>query len=407
MFHNKYHCKAGSLQYVVVLGILLSSLCFSFLMLLEYKQLDRLQKWQTQKVKRKNKMEMEIALIQWESKNTEEINSNFFGLLELFSKSYTVRGKTYRQYAYVGRRDSTAMALYVANKSSFPIYLAGSSAIVGKVASAAAGFKVGSVDNKGFSGSIVITDHKISHSELPKLTRAFLNQLEQLSPFSPTTDKPFFSQENGNIVERSFSESTLILNISHISILEKTTVRGNIILLSEQPLFIARTAKLHDVVVVAPSIEIESNSRGNFQAIASKNISVGANSFFDYPSVFWVHRLANQKESRPTIEVKSGAQLHGILGLTSVVRDSIQMIPNLVIHPHSKIIGEVYSELPLALYGEILGSLYVENLIAEYHGKLFLNHLFNGKILGTHRPKEYAGLTLNDENPNTIMKWLY
>jgi len=410
MASRKFFLKGGSLQYVVVLGILLASLCFSFLILMDSRELSNQNKWLFQNVKRENKEQIIAALMGTTTKlgatieNT--IRSSYFGLLEIYSQRRELKGKIVEDFAYVGHHDPSEVSLYLKNTSSFPLYVVGNSSIMGDIMIPASGLKIGTLGSKGFTGKLNVYNQKVSQEKLPKIKPELRRQLDKLLNKDVVDKIPFFHFTKGDQIERSFGDPTLILNISNLSVLENITLIGNIEIHSDQPIYISNSAKLYDVVLSAPSIEIESFTKGQFQAVASKKIKVGKNCFFNYPSVFWVHDNTEKSDSVSFV-LEQGTVFKGIMGLTVKNPKSDYYLPSLVFHSNTNITGQVYSELPVALHGNLFGSLFTEKIVSTYQNKLYINHMIDGNILGKLRPTEFAGILFEESRPNVIVKWLY
>jgi len=68
----------------------------------------------------------------------------------------------------------------------------------------------------------------------------------------------------------------------------------------------------------------------------------------------------------------------------------------------------VYCTANLELKGWVNGRVHTQAFVALENGRIYQNHLYNGRINGTVLPLSYAGLELEGQNTSKkLMKWLY
>jgi len=80
--------------------------------------------------------------------------------------------------------------------------------------------------------------------------------------------------------------------------------------------------------------------------------------------------------------------------------------PQIVIEENVTIIGEVYCEQNLEFKGNVLGTVFTNNFVAQQSGSIYQNHIYNAKILIDELPQEYIGLPL-ENSKKRVLKWLY
>lgn len=402
----KYLFFGGTLQFVIVLSFLIITVCFTFFILTDLKT----------KISQRNSIKQQahfqitediIASLNTNFSSTKpnvNLIKSFFGLFERYSSTIDVNGINIQKEAFVGGA-SLPYTLYIANKSNNPIYLAGNASVSGNVSLSKGGVRRGSIGGVSLNSTFHFSNHSLSDFKLPGLSSSFRSHLDNL------VDKTFNSSdevedENSSIIVRSFKEPTLFIDYSELAIMNEITLIGNIIIFSNNPIFISNSSKLIDVFLIAPSIEIESYTQGQFQALASKNILIGSNAIFSYPSAFWVHTKEIDKNSTFSLLIEENTQINGFLGCT-IQRVNSEKKPRLIIENESQVNGFIYSELPVSLEGTIQGGVIAESFIAKVNGKYFLDHLYNGKISEHEFTENYAGFSLKEQSSKKIMKWLY
>ena len=169
---------------------------------------------------------------------------------------------------------------------------------------------------------------------------------------------------------------------------------------------------MKDVILIAPEIEIQNNVKGNFQAIASKNIVLGEHVELNYPSAL----LVNKEQSLQTNEVDVFNERSGIIvnnnstikGMIVYLSSSEKNNYNAQIELKEKatLIGEVYCNQNLELKGTVHGSVFTNNFIAKQSGSIYQNHIYNGSIIASELPQEYVGV-LFESSKKGVAKWLY
>ena len=77
------------------------------------------------------------------------------------------------------------------------------------------------------------------------------------------------------------------------------TLQGNIILVSKSKIQVEPSARLENVILIAPEVIINSNVRGSFQVFASERIRVKQDVALNYPTSLV---LLKGEESKPNTE---------------------------------------------------------------------------------------------------------
>jgi cytoskeletal protein CcmA (bactofilin family) len=338
------------------------------------------------------------------------VHKKYWGLLERRT-ALSKKGKLeFEKTGFVGHGQDEIFALFL-KENQRPMVIAGDAKITGTVQLPERGIKMGNIQGYGYTRpQLVYGKQQRSSSALPKLEKEVIQQLERIS-------NPYFEPggvnvdlKKGTVLKNSFKEETKTIKGLTID-LEKATLSGNIMVWASRKITVHSSAELHDVVLVAPHIEIKEGVRGNFQAVASEQIRVGKRANLDYPSVLAVHQPKNTSKEMggsriPNILLENSASVAGIV-LYMGKEEPKDVRPHIKIEQNALVVGEVHCSRNLELKGSIYGSATTDAFIALENGNAYLNHLFNGKLDATMLPLGYGGICYEDKPANTILKWLY
>jgi cytoskeletal protein CcmA (bactofilin family) len=248
---------------------------------------------------------------------------------------------------------------------------------------------------------------------LPKIEKeCFDGLLFFCRGYQPVKSQLTIYETTNKKIINSFKEKTKNMYSSLPITLEKTEISGNIIIKSDTIIKIKKTALLRDVILIAPSIEIEDQVTGNFQSIASKNIKVGKECKLSYPSALI---LIQDNKDKPNATNTKPFENQIFIDTKTTIKGSIcylqtKELPDfntqVVLEKESRIKGQVYCQGNFELKGCVSGCVFTKQFISNTAGSIFVNHIFNGTIENENIPSLYGGIVLEKEK-KTILKWLY
>ena len=310
-------------------------------------------------------------------------------------KSYS--GKTSFQkalmYGYRPKTDNIALYLQDLNR---PLSLCGNTILKGTCYLPKAGVERAYIAGKSYTGTTLIYgDIHTSSNTLPELQKERLsilqNQLNNLKSSEAT------------LTENSFFEDTHIIQWSS-STVSDTTLLGNIILFSNQHLFISASAQLENILVFAPSITIESNFIGRSQFFAEDSIRVEKEVTLNYPSSLGIIKT-NASEKRPAITIDENSIIQGFIFSTQLNYDRSKT--QISINKNVKVLGQLYTDGYLDLKGSIVGNAYVYKFSLKTPASVYENHLLDAEINIEALPEYFIGTSLFEtENQKGVMAWL-
>lgn len=416
--------KAGALQYVLAISIIIALVLFAFISLVYLQQ----------KLQTKNSFFKEAVLnVQFGfnsiasttlsynevkelqvSDNVQEKTSllkKHWGVFDLATVSSTVKNEHFSKTAILGNHNLKREALYL-QETYARLILVGNSKIVGNVSLPKQGISTGNIAGTSFNGDkLFYGNRKTSTKTLPEIANnSYLKNLLRLNFLNDNTS--FFELNDGLKKQQSFTEATLVnTNNGHLY-LSNISLKGNIILHSSTKIIVRASAVLEDVILIAPEVEIKSNVKGNFQVFSSKKILVEKNCQLAYPSALVL--LNKQQQSSNTnnkdkilIQIDSNSSVKGIvLFKQESLKNNINFTPQIRIAKGSTVTGDVYCNKNLELLGSVFGSVYTSKFITLQFGSTYTNHIYNGVINSAKLQKQYCGLSF--KNPKLkVAKWVY
>lgn len=424
--------KAGALQLTLFIAVVIALLLSAFILLIQTHKRFKIQTDFIIETSRNTNKGIDFALnnkirlndttaIDLKDKDYKslKVHREYWGVFEKVTAVSKIKKNTLRKVALIGgtQSENNRTALYIQDNNK-PLVLVGKTKIEGVAYLPRQGVKPGTISGKSYYGSQLIYGATRVSSNLPKLfseTSAQINTIE--NQVSRISQEQFLNIEKGKTYTNSFLKPTQVFFSNDVIRLNTVTLTGNIIVQSKSRIIVEASSKLKDVILIAPEIEIKNQVNGNFQAIASKTITVGENVALEYPSALIlkekeipkaVTSSAVEKSQTRTLNkiiIEDGSSIHGLvvyLGIPKTSNHNVQI----ELKEKSTVKGEVYCNQNLELKGTVYGSVYTNNFIAKQSGSVYQNHIYNGTIIVNELPEEYIGLPFNNSKKD-VLKWLY
>lgn len=416
LFYKKI--KAGALQYVLVISVIIAIIIFAFISLLYlqkriqlknsfYKEtienvqfgFDYLQK---KEVTLNNKQSFQFSDNPLE-KTT--ITTKQWGLFNIATISSKIKNEVFKKTGLLGNNNTKREALYL-QENNKPIAVVGKTRIIGNAYLPKQGIKRGNISGTSYNGSQLIYGSSfLSKSTLPEIKN--ISAIKNIFNNSFLNDSiQFFELEDEMNKINSFEKSTLVYKTNGTLILRNISLTGNIIIQSTKSIKIHSSASLKDVIIIAPEIEILTRVAGNFQAFATKKITVKKNCTLTYPSslVLIDKNTTNTKEN-PQIITEGKIDFRGSI-LYYTASKKMNFSQQIILSEQTTVTGEVYCNKNLELLGKVNGSVYTNHFITKKSGSVYVNHLYNAEINNKKLPEQFCGLPIKSKNLK-VVKWLY
>ena len=410
--------KAGSLQLVTFVIVVIALLLGSFILLVHTQKQYRVKTYLLKDTIQNTDKAISYALKQ----NTLGIDS----VELLLDKSATIKFKTqpwgtyqkvgavsqlknfkYKKTALIGAKQPTdIIALYLKDNNK-SLVLVGDTKIKGNAYLPEQGVKSGNISGLSFNANRFIDGNVNLSKQFPKLnfqTRNYIQNIQSIYDSNISLEN--FKITSGTSISNSFENETLVSIRSNGIYLNDVSLIGNLVIQSYSKIVVSNTAKLKDIILIAPKIEIENGTTGTFQAFATDHILVGNNCNLQYPSALVLTKPFREKfEEEHKIHIDSNSKLQGNIILLGR-KDAKNYNPQILISAGTTVEGEVYCEQTLELKGKVYGSIYTDSFITIANGSYYQNHLLNAEINSTELEDEYIGLPIVNTNKG-VAKWLY
>jgi hypothetical protein len=224
----------------------------------------------------------------------------------------------------------------------------------------------------------------LSQIQLPKLD----TKIEE------TFNSIFDEIDNGNLtplkltIINSFTNKTQIVKWHNNT--NNLTLKGNLILFSNDSIVIKKNDVLEDIIVFSPKIRIEEGFTGNVQLFSNKEINISKNVKLKYPSSVV---LFNNSKEESNIKIEEEVRICGSILLFG--NELIDLDKNrITILSKGQILGDIYCTGKLNLQSNVYGSVYTNRLFLEVNQTSYDNTLANIEINPSKLPNFYYRLPL-------------
>ena len=416
--------QAGALQFVVFISIVIAVLLAAFLMLTHTHHFFKKQSHAVTETVKNAEMGITHALVKGlplhdsvkiltveATQSSVSLYRSYWGIFEKITAISKINKKSFTKTALVGGQFAmkNRPALFLEDQH-IPLVLVGHTHIEGTAYLPEKTVRPGNIAGKAYYGEALIygTIRK-SYPQLPQLPQELTDHLQELISQKFHLDASIMPKSNNMILGRSFTQPASYIYSDGVLDLSGWHIRGNIVIAAKEKIIVTADTQLHDIILVAPEIDIYDDVQGNFQAMASKNIHVGKRVTLHYPSalVLKTEKSSNAlaSEVKSEIYINENSTVRGVVFFLDETQKK-SLSAQVHIMPDAKIFGELYCRGSIALEGAVYGTVYTSNFRVNYLGTAYQNHILNGKILSKYLPEAYAGLPIGTSEKN-IIQWLY
>ena len=424
MIFNKL--KAGSLQFAIMISAIIAVLLSVFIMFIHSHSLfakksdlliETVQQAENTILYSLHDFSVQrdttLIVIDEEKNWTANLHRSYWGMFgKIYSKA-KAKNKTFEKIALVSGHqvDEDRTALYL-KETNRPLIIVGNTKISGKTYLPKRSVRSGTISGNSYYGTqLIYGTISTSSEQLPKLSENLVRHLKSLQNMPPLADdENYIDPKPNQTYTNSFLGATKMMYSSETLNLVRMKLIGNIIIRSETKIKITASCLLKDVILIAPEIEIEDDTKGVFQAIASEKITIGKNCELNYPSALVV-QAKDDLESTPEnkqkkyIFIDKNTTVKGMVCyLQNITKNRFE--PQVLFKENTTIQGFVYCEQQIELLGNVHGSVYTSGFITKQFGSIYQNHIYNGTISSAKLLNEYAGFPLENLDYK-VAKWLY
>lgn len=352
--------------------------------------------------------------LQEEANKSIQVQLAPWGVFEKAHSKAHFRNKYFVKTAIIGGKFSAenTPVLYL-QETQNGLSLVGTTEIKGAAFLPSQGVKTGYIAGNSFYGATLIDGAtEKSETSLPPLSKNVLASLEELFKTNPSEQQEVGAVNSVKSSVHSFEAATKYWVSKNPIVVENVSITGNVIIKSTQQILVKASAHLKDVIIIAPTVIIEEGTKGVFQVVASKQITVHKNCELSYPSSLVLYQEALDTSQRNTpnstinqIFIDSGSLIRGVV-LYYNKKEVSNFDTAIKIESGTTVKGQVYCNGNIDLQGTVSGTVLTKQFLANQAGSIYVNHIYNGKINNDELPTTYGGL-LFEQQPKTIMKWLY
>jgi len=410
---------AGILQLTLAISLIISILCAAIIGLAYYTRLAFLDKQIALQLDHLTESGIQYTLALRQSVSLNEIRT-----IDLFNEgtdSVTVSRKPWGIFelltseARQGQHHATKAALLAATPDTVgkaalympdnnaPVYLAGDTHIEGTVYASARKFSTGYVDGKGYNRPRFV-DGEVRKSEplMPLLDTTLLHAIrsffkgspegyaiDQLPDLPSNRAFPF----TGRATPYYFSNQSIDLTDS---------LAGNLIIQSAIKIRVTAEARLRDIILIAPNIDIDKGFTGNIQCFAEHTLTVGPESHLKYPTALVL--LGGERDS--TIVIQHDARVQGVIVIpghdrTLASRGVFKIGKKALFH------GSAYINGASDIQGSLWGQLVTRTTQVRIGETVYGNHLLDATISAVKRsPYMPASPLWNHTKTPVIAQWI-
>lgn len=415
-----FRIKAGALYYVTGIAAIIALLLVSFITLNRLQQLSSTQSSNFKETIYTNQQSFRLLQhtdigyqkpVVIESPTNASLQTTLlkkhWGVFDVLLASSQLKNEHFKSVALVGITNEYRNGLYLSDHKR-PLVVVGTTRIEGNAKLPQKGMKTGTIGGQNYYNQKLLYGRStVSTQNLPKLkNRDYLQQITN-EILSEEVNFEYWGAQTRKPL--SFWQATKIVYAQGSVDLEEISLSGNYIVQSENRIRVFKTSKLKDVILIAPIIEILDGVQGNFQAFASRELTVGKNCRLQYPTALVFCEGASQSpmihKNLPNMQIQEGTSIQGALVYISDEGNNSHRA-QLKLHANVMLEGELYCERNLDSEAVIHGTVYTDAFVAEQFGAVYQNHLYNCSINAELLPAEYAGLFIESQETN-IVKWLY
>lgn len=338
--------------------------------------------------------------------STVKLEVRPWGTLKIISSEASYRNFSYAKSALVGADPFTGgkTALYLADGGR-GISISGSTLIRGTCYLPNKSIRSASIEGQPFSGNKLI-DGEIYKSK-KRLPDAKADLFTHAEFIVNNLEKKYFSttlvdSDIKGVIKNSFSVKPILIYSSNPIVLSDCSLLGNIIIFSEASIEIDSTCNTADIIVIAPSVDIESGFNGSIQIFSDSYIDIGDRCNLLLPSFLGVSNPVSGYMGPKSVSVGKSSIVNGTITIISDKPAS-----SILIGENSIVFGQVYCPGQITLIGDIIGALYCHSFYFQTKRAQYINHLLNSTIDPVSLSKHYIGSgTLATDSNYRIAKWL-
>ncbi len=333
-----------------------------------------------------------ILLFDDQPQSAVTIHKSNWGLYELVTAE--THDKKLKKRCLMGYRADTGIspALYVSDNGQ-AFTLAGNSNLKGLAYLPENDLLYSQVESDFYSGEYLENSFiKQSSEDLPEHIE-YAQAMQNLKGIHPQV-----TPLNKVSLKNSFAENTLYLQSNTVP---GGTIKGNIVIHSDQKIEIHNDTYIEDAILVAPKVIIHDGFRGNLQVISSDTVLLGEEVVLNYPSGIFIPEAGQDSY----IEIGPKSRVNGYVIFCRQEEDKEEKLsPHYYQNDSTRVRGLVWIEGISQIHGGITGSLYGQDINYYTSEGYYRNILYNAKVYSSDAMAYPFWLKSN--HGKKIVKWV-
>lgn len=399
----KKKLKAGALQYVIVLSLLIFFLMGMYMMLAHYSNLKVNESW-AQETLHDNISSAEVLLrndidlLENTGKKVLHMFPDSLSAVSMTSKSWGGYILVQLESTFRHHRKKSCMllsddvllnkrpSLYLADKRRY-LSVCGDTWLGGPVYLPKLGVRKSYVDGVGYYREAAVQGEILySELELPAIRPSLLQGFEEQWKIDFQKDSLVqWEDVKSDVIKNAFTRpAQVIVSTADSLILDYIDIYDHVKLMANHAIMVKASSKLSNCILVAPQVYFEKGFKGNCQVLARDCVHIGENVELNYPSLIFMQGNNPQKE----IVVGSNTSFSGDM---VVLGKQGKKSPNIKLSKGSKIEGFVYCDGSIEMEGDVAGSVYANSFFLRTRSAIYENHLLNNRIDIQDLNKNYLG----------------
>ena len=334
------------------------------------------------------------------------LKNSYWGGFQLVHSRGGVGSTAFEKVALLGAGSGMDRPSIFLENNQLPLVLVGDTRIEGDAYTPENIIKPGSIAGHYYAGDKLVYGRRFNSTEnLPDLNANWRSYAQNMLNFIPDGGETVKGLENST--NSFFGNRQVIYQDDKIFLNE--SLSGNIMVVSRVEIEISPFAKLDQVLLVAPKVVFRTGFAGNAHVVSEEAV-LDEDVRLTYPSSIVVFSKGGE-ERRPEDAYKSKIEI----GQHSLFEGDILYLDNfeqeghgndVLLAENSYVEGNIYCEGYTELKGTVQGRVYTKYFVANHGGSLYVNHIYNGRVLTGNVKPEMAGLVLTGTGKK-VAAWLY
>ncbi len=310
----------------------------------------------------------------------EKKNWGFYDILVIKT---VFKNDTISKITLIGEKENSSddLVLYATDYDK-PLKLSGKTRIYGTQKVPNGKTEQAYINNQIGNDVVIKGAQRQSEDKLPKIDKVIKINIGSYDVIS-------LGEVEDGVIINSFEKETKVIDLNGVGNLSNVTCKGNLILASKNPIEIEATARLNDVLLMAPKVTIDSGFKGNVQIIAEEEVVINEKASLMYPSSIYIK---NDIDS-VFVNIKKDAKLAGGVVIDgNTYKGALKR--KLIIGKDATVIGNIYCYGRTQVEGEIIGSIHTDRFFLKTKSSSYENVILNAIINRDSLPKAFVGLPL-------------